>query len=186
MAGKHLPQRKHTGREVCSGTILLFGILKAHTNNGIAFSFRLGLCPFLSPSSNELGAQTSDWVIQVLCHIITPSSPSLSSLLLLPNTKLMCLTHHKAKETKVWNRQGFIAGSSKENWEWGDGCLCLKYPELPTWFQQSTLKIFYLTLEYSWFTMLGLVSSVQQCDSAIQTDVFFFFQILSKAFFKTR
>ena len=149
MAGKHLPQRKHTGREVCSGTILLVGVLKAHTNNGIAFSFRLGLCPFLSPSSNEPGAQTSDWVIQVLCHIITPSSPSLSSLLLLPNTKFMCLTYHEAKETKVWNRQGFIAGSSKENWEWGEGCLCLKYPELPTWFQQSTLKIFYLTLEYS-------------------------------------
>jgi len=149
VAGKHLPERKHTGRGACSGTILLFGVLKAHTNNGIAFSFKLGLCPFLSPSSNELGAQTSDWVVQVLCHILTPSSPSPSSLLLLPNTKFMCLTHHEAKETKVWNRQGFTAGSSKENWKWGDGCLCLKYPELPAWFQQSTLKIFYLTLENS-------------------------------------
>ena len=144
----HLPQRKPTGRGACSGTLLLFGVLKAHTNDGTAFSFRLGLCPLLSPSSNELGTQTLDWVNQVLCHILIPSSSSSSSSLL-PNTKFVRLTHHEAKQTKVWNRQRFTSGSNRENWEWGDGCLCLKYPELPAGFQQSTLKIFYLTLEYS-------------------------------------
>ena len=127
----HLPQRKPTGRGACSGTLLLFGVLKAHTNDGIAFSFRLGLCPFLSPSSNELGTQTLDWVNQVLCHILIPSSSLSSSLLLLPNTKFVHLTHHEAKQIKVWNRQRFTAGSDRENWEWGGWVLMLKIPWAP-------------------------------------------------------